>query len=102
MHGGSWDLGSTYCWASKPTLLGFSASIRPPTVGFRKLEYGPGTMQAGFPSSQAVGVGGQSYSNFLASTVTVPIQVAPIRGRIVKRRDMKLVSPRSLYFRAYP
>ena len=35
----------------------------------KKLEYGPGTMLAGVSSSPAVGVGGQSYSNFLASTV---------------------------------
>ena len=33
-------------------------------VGSKKLEYGPGMMYAGFPSSLGVGVGGQSYSNF--------------------------------------
>ena len=38
-------------------------------VGFRKLEYGPGTIWAGVRSSEAFGVGGQSYSNLLASTV---------------------------------
>ena len=42
----------------------------------KNLEYGPGTIHAGFPSSLAVGVGGQLYyklySNFLASTVAGP------------------------------
>ena len=33
------------------------------------MEYGPGTIDAGFPSYPAFGVGGQSYSNFLAFTV---------------------------------
>ena len=39
------------------------------TVDSRKLEYGPGTIHAGFPSSPGVGARKQSYSNFLASTV---------------------------------
>ena len=39
------------------------------TVDSKKLEYGPGTIYAGFPFFQAFGVEGQSYSNFLASTV---------------------------------
>ena len=33
------------------------------------MEHGPGTTWAGFPSSQGFGVGGQSYSSFLSSTV---------------------------------
>ena len=36
-------------------------------VGSKKFEYGPGTIFAGFPSSLGFGVGGQSYSNFLAA-----------------------------------
>ena len=39
------------------------------TVDSTKLEYGHGTIDAGSPSSQGFGVGGQSYSNFLASIV---------------------------------
>ena len=39
------------------------------TVGSRKLEYGSGPFYAGVPSSLGFRVGGQSYSNFLASTV---------------------------------
>ena len=42
------------------------------TVGSRKLEHWPGTIEVGFPSSQACGVGGQSFSNFLVSTVKPP------------------------------
>ena len=38
-------------------------------VDSEKLEYGPGTICADFPSSLGFGAGGQSYSNFLASTV---------------------------------
>ena len=41
------------------------------TVDSNKLEYAPGTMLAGFPSSQAFGVEGQSYFNFLVSTVAL-------------------------------
>ena len=37
----------------------------------KKVDYGPRTIYAGVPSSQACGVGGQSYSNFLVSTVQV-------------------------------
>ena len=40
-------------------------------VGSKKLEYGPGTIYPGCPSFLGVGVGGQSYSNFLASTVGI-------------------------------
>ena len=40
------------------------------TVDPIKLEYGSGTMYAGFPSSPGFGVGGPSYSNFLASPVS--------------------------------
>ena len=39
------------------------------TVDSKELEYGPGTICAGFACSLGFGVGGQSYSNFLASTV---------------------------------
>ena len=39
------------------------------TVDSKKLENGPGAMYAGGPSSQAFGVGGQSYCNFLVSTL---------------------------------
>ena len=35
----------------------------------QELKYGPGTMHTGFPSSLGFGVGGWSYSNFLASAV---------------------------------
>ena len=38
-------------------------------VDSKKLEYEPGTIHVGVPSSLGVGVGGPSYSNFLASTV---------------------------------
>ena len=41
------------------------------TVDSKKLEYGPGAIYAGFPSSLGFGVGGQSCSNFLASTVNL-------------------------------
>ena len=40
-------------------------------VDCKKLECGPGTFHDGCPSSLGIGVGGQSYSNFLASTVGV-------------------------------
>ena len=42
---------------------------QPPTVDSKKLEYRPGAIYAGFPSSVGFRVGGQSYYNFLASTV---------------------------------
>ena len=41
---------------------------RSPTVDSKLLEYGPRMIYAGVPSSEAFGIGGQSYSNFLAST----------------------------------
>ena len=41
-----------------------------PTVDSKKLEYGLGVIYASVPSSLGFGVG-QSYSNFLASTVGV-------------------------------
>ena len=44
-------------------------AIRACTVDSKKLEYGPGTRYSGFPSFLGFGVGGQSYSNFLISTV---------------------------------
>ena len=40
------------------------------TVNSKKLEYGPGTICAGYPSSLGFEVGGQSHSNFLAHTVS--------------------------------
>ena len=39
------------------------------TVDSKKLEYGPGTIYVGCASSRGFEVGGQSYSNFLASTL---------------------------------
>ena len=36
----------------------------------QELEYGPGEIYAGCPSSRGFGVAAQSYSNFLASTVS--------------------------------
>ena len=48
-----------------------SITIAATTVVSVKLEYGPGTIQAGFPSSLGFEVGGQSYSNFLAATVLI-------------------------------
>ena len=41
------------------------------TVDSKKLEHGSGTIYAGVPSCLGFGVGGQSYCNFLASTVYV-------------------------------
>ena len=38
-------------------------------IDSKMLEYGPGTIYAGAPSSRGFGVGEQSYSNCLASTV---------------------------------
>ena len=43
------------------------------TVDSRKLEYGTGKIYGGFPSFRSFGIGGRSYSNFLASTVTLDI-----------------------------
>ena len=45
------------------------------TVGSKKLEYGPGTICAGCPSSPGFGVGGQSYSNFPAYTLGLSLNV---------------------------
>ena len=47
------------------TLLLFTA-----TVDSKKLENGPETVYAGFPSSLGFGFAGPSYSSFLASTAT--------------------------------
>ena len=44
-------------------------------VDSKKLEYGPGTIYAGVPSSLGFGVGGQQYSNFLASTLQIQTTV---------------------------
>ena len=41
------------------------------TVVSKKLEYGPGTIYAGVPSSLCFAVGGQSYSSFLGSSVVL-------------------------------
>ena len=38
------------------------------TIDCKKLEYVPGLIYVGFPSSEGFGVAGESYSNFLAST----------------------------------
>ena len=43
--------------------------LREHTVDSKKLGYGPGAIYAVFFSSFVLGVGGQSYSNLLASTV---------------------------------
>ena len=43
------------------------------TVDSQKLEHEPGTIYASCPSSPGFGVGGQSYSSFLASTVWVSV-----------------------------
>ena len=43
----------------------------PSTVDSKKLEYRPKTIYAAFSSSLGLRVGGQSYSDFLASTVGV-------------------------------
>ena len=42
----------------------------PFTVDSKKLKYEPRTIYDGFPSTLGFGVGGKSYSNFLASTVS--------------------------------
>ena len=41
-------------------------------VDSNKLEYGPGTIYAGCPSSLGFGVAGQTYSNFLAFRSELP------------------------------
>ena len=41
----------------------------PPTADSKQLEYRPGTICGGVPSSLGFGVEGESYSQFLASTV---------------------------------
>ena len=46
----------------------FRVYFGPHTVDSNKLEHGPGTICAGFPSSQRFGVGGRSDFNFLAPT----------------------------------
>ena len=45
-----------------------SRGLTPITLDSKKLKYGPGTFFAGFPSSLGFVDGGESYSNFLAST----------------------------------
>ena len=52
--------------------------FKPITVDSKKLEYGPGTKYAGLPSSLGFGAGGQSYSNFLASTVELLGPLGPV------------------------
>ena len=66
------------CWFQGPVQRGYQKreaalrNLKPAaeraTVDSEKLGYGPRTISAVFPSSQAFGVGGQSFSNFLAST----------------------------------
>ena len=51
-------------------LQAFAAGRPSFTVDSKQLEYGPGTICAGFPSSLGFGVWGQSYSNFLTFTVS--------------------------------
>ena len=38
-------------------------------VNSKKWHFGPGTLQAGFPTSLGIGYEGQAFSDFLASTV---------------------------------
>ena len=49
------------------------------TVDSKMLEYGPGTIYAGFPFSLGFGVGRQSYCNLLASSVIVIACTPPMR-----------------------
>ena len=44
-------------------------SGKPVRVNSKRLQYGPGTICLGFASCLGFGVGGWSYSNFLASSV---------------------------------
>ena len=46
-------------------------------IDSNNLEYGPGTIYAGFPSSRGLGVGGQSYANVQASAVHVNMSGKP-------------------------
>ena len=63
----------------------------PIAVDSKKLEHGAGAIYAGFPSSLGFGVGGQSYSHFLASTVSQepkpPTPIEEMKGEMgsVKR-----------------
>ena len=70
--------------------------IAGPTVDSKKLEYEPGAIYAGVPSSQAFGVAAQSYPNFLASVVPgspgtfnyqshlfCRLRITSIQGRVV-------------------
>ena len=54
------------------------------TVGSRKLEYGSGRIQAGFPSSLGFEVGGQSKSSFLASMIGISRNTSAIYDRSYK------------------
>ena len=73
----------------------------------QKLEYGPGTSYGGFPSSLGFGVGGGSYSNFLASTVALSIHFkgSILPGSITVETapavDMAHRNPRSSYFGSF-
>ena len=58
-----------------------------PRVGSKKLEHGPRTTFAGLPSSLAFGVGGQSYSNFLASTLP-PTPCTDLLGLWARSREL--------------
>ena len=50
----------------------------------KKLEYEAGTIYAGSPASLGFGVGGQSYSNFPASTVGFLIATSQEQKRVPK------------------
>ena len=69
---------------AKPDRLAATKVLRPHnsslplTEDFNKLVYGPRATHAGFPSSVGLGVGGQSYSNFLASAVIINASNPPM------------------------
>ena len=76
---GAWVLKSTanqLAWKPEAVFgLQLASMLSRRTVDSKKLEYGPGTIYAGFPSSLGFGVGGQSYSKFPASTVVSPLDI---------------------------
>ena len=65
---------------SAPKRLVGRLGTQSPTVDSKKLEYGPGATYAGSPSSLGFGVGGKSYSNFLACIATLGVQCKQICG----------------------
>ena len=50
--------------------------IQAHAVDSNQLEHGPGTIYDGCPSLPGFGVGGQPYSNFLGSTVSLRLKMA--------------------------